>query len=229
MFLMNNVFNEGRIRMEPIIVVDHVTKRYKEGTVLKDVTVSFEQGKIHGIIGKNGSGKSMLFKTICGFVRPDEGKVTVNGQVVGKDVDFPDDLGVIIEAPGFLPYYSGFKNLKLLADLRGRIGNRDIEQAMTLVGLDYRSKKSVRKYSMGMKQRLGIAQAVMENPSILILDEPMNGLDRQGIADVREILKKLRSQGKTILITSHNHEDIEQLCDTVCEMDAGELTVVQGG
>jgi ABC-2 type transport system ATP-binding protein len=194
---------------------------------LKDVTVSFEQGKIHGIIGKNGSGKSMLFKTICGFVRPDEGKVTVNGQVVGKDVDFPDDLGVIIEAPGFLPYYSGFKNLKLLADLRGRIGNRDIEQAMTLVGLDYRSKKSVRKYSMGMKQRLGIAQAVMENPSILILDEPMNGLDRQGIADVREILKKLRSQGKTILITSHNHEDIEQLCDTVCEMEAGELTIMQ--
>ncbi len=213
--------------MEPIIVVDHVTKRYKEGTVLKDVTVSFEKGKIHGIIGKNGSGKSMLFKTICGFVRPDEGKVTVNGQVVGKDVDFPDDLGVIIESPGFLPYYSGFKNLKLLADLRGRIGNRDIEQAMTLVGLDYRSKKSVRKYSMGMKQRLGIAQAVMENPSILILDEPMNGLDRQGIADVREILKKLRSQGKTILITSHNHEDIEQLCDTVCEMEAGELTIMQ--
>ncbi len=213
--------------MEPIIVVDHVTKRYKEGTVLKDVTVSFEKGKIHGIIGKNGSGKSMLFKTICGFVRPDEGKVTVNGQVVGKDVDFPDDLGVIIETPGFLPYYSGFKNLKLLADLRGRIGNRDIEQAMTLVGLDYTSKKSVRKYSMGMKQRLGIAQAVMENPSILILDEPMNGLDRQGIADVREILKKLRSQGKTILITSHNHEDIEQLCDTVCEMEAGELTIAQ--
>lgn len=211
--------------MEPIIVVDHVTKRYKEGTVLRDVTVSFEKGKIHGIIGKNGSGKSMLFKTICGFVRPDEGKVTVNGQVVGKDVDFPDDLGVIIETPGFLPYYSGFKNLKLLADLRGRIGNRDIEQAMTLVGLDYTSKKSVRKYSMGMKQRLGIAQAVMENPSILILDEPMNGLDRQGIADVREILKKLRSQGKTILITSHNHEDIEQLCDTVCEMESGELTL----
>lgn len=213
--------------MEPIIVVDHVTKRYKEGTVLKDVTISFEKGKIHGIIGKNGSGKSMLFKTICGFVRADQGQVTVNGQVVGKDVDFPDDLGVIIETPGFLPYYSGFKNLKLLADLRGRIGNRDIEQAMTLVGLDFKSKKSVRKYSMGMKQRLGIAQAVMENPSILILDEPMNGLDRQGIADVRELLKKLCSQDKTILITSHNHEDIEQLCDTVSEMDAGELTIVQ--
>ena len=213
--------------MEPIIVVDHVTKRYKEGTVLKDVTISFEKGKIHGIIGKNGSGKSMLFKTICGFVRADQGQVTVNGQVVGKDVDFPDDLGVIIETPGFLPYYSGFKNLKLLADLRGRIGNRDIEQAMTLVGLDFKSKKSVRKYSMGMKQRLGIAQAVMENPSILILDEPMNGLDRQGIADVRELLKKLCSQDKTILITSHNHEDIEQLCDTVSEMEAGELTIVQ--
>ena len=213
--------------MEPIIVVDHVTKRYKEGTVLKDVTISFERGKIHGIIGKNGSGKSMLFKTICGFVRADQGQVTVNGQVVGKDVDFPDDLGVIIETPGFLPYYSGFKNLKMLADLRGRIGNRDIEQAMTLVGLDFKSKKSVRKYSMGMKQRLGIAQAVMENPSILILDEPMNGLDRQGISDVRELLKKLCSQGKTILITSHNHEDIEQLCDTVSEMDAGELSIVQ--
>jgi ABC-2 type transport system ATP-binding protein len=126
--------------MEPVIVVEHLTKKYKEGTVLKDVTVSFEKGKIHGIIGKNGSGKSMLFKTICGFVRADQGRVTVNGQVVGKDVDFPDDLGVIIETPGFLPYYSGFKNLTLLAGLRGRIGNRDIEDAMTLVGLDYKSK-----------------------------------------------------------------------------------------
>ncbi len=213
--------------MEPIIMVEHVTKRYKEGTVLKDVTVSFEKGKIHGIIGKNGSGKSMLFKTICGFVRADQGRVTVNGQVVGKDVDFPDDLGVIIETPGFLPYYSGFKNLTLLAGLRGRIGNRDIEEAMTLVGLDYKSKKSVRKYSLGMKQRLGIAQAVMENPSILILDEPMNSLDKSGIADVRELLKKLCGQGKTILLTSHNHEDIEQLCDTVCEMEAGELTIGQ--
>ena len=213
--------------MEPIIMVEHVTKRYKEGTVLKDVTVSFEKGKIHGIIGKNGSGKSMLFKTICGFVRADQGRVTVNGQVVGKDVDFPDDLGVIIETPGFLPYYNGFKNLTLLAGLRGRIGNSDIEGAMTLVGLDYKSKKSVRKYSLGMKQRLGIAQAVMENPSILILDEPMNGLDKSGIADVRELLKKLCGQGKTILLTSHNHEDIEQLCDTVCEMEAGELTIGQ--
>ncbi len=213
--------------MEPVIVVEHVTKKYKEGTVLKDVTVSFEKGKIHGIIGKNGSGKSMLFKTICGFVRADQGRVTVNGQVVGKDVDFPDDLGVIIETPGFLPYYNGFKNLTLLAGLRGRIGNSDIEGAMTLVGLDYKSKKSVRKYSLGMKQRLGIAQAVMENPSILILDEPMNGLDKSGIADVRELLKKLCGQGKTILLTSHNHEDIEQLCDTVCEMEAGELTIGQ--
>jgi len=212
--------------MEPIIKVNHVTKTYKEGTVLKDVTISFEKGKIHGIIGKNGSGKSMLFKTICGFVRADQGQVTVNGQVVGKDVDFPDGLGVIIETPGFLPYYSGFKNLKLLADLRGRIGDRDIEQAMTLVGLDYKSKKSARKYSLGMKQRLGIAQAVMEDPSILILDEPMNGLDRQGITDVRGLLKKLCSQGKTILITSHNHEDIEQLCDTVFEMEAGELNIL---
>lgn len=213
--------------MESVIIVEKVSKKYKEGYVLKDVSISFEKGKIHGIIGKNGSGKSMLFKTICGFVRADEGKVTVNGKVVGKDVDFPDDIGVIIETPGFLPYYSGFRNLKMLADLRGRIGNTEIENAMNLVGLNYKSKKSLRKYSLGMKQRLGIAQAIMENPSILILDEPMNGLDKQGILDVREILKKLSSQEKTILLTSHNHEDIEKLCDTVAEMDAGKLSVIQ--
>lgn len=213
--------------MNPVISVENVTKRYREGVVLQDVSMNCDQAKIYGVIGRNGSGKSMLFKTICGFVRPTSGRITVHGKVVGVDVDFPENIGVIIETPGFLPYYSGFRNLKHLAELRNRIGNADIERAMQLVRLDPQDKRAVHKYSLGMKQRLGIAQAIMENPSILVLDEPMNGLDQQGIEDIRILLLKLKADGKTILLSSHNHEDINVLCDTVYEMNRGVLTCVQ--
>lgn len=212
---------------EIIIDVENLTKKYGEDCVLRGVSVQFEKGKIHGLIGKNGSGKSMLMKTICGLVRPTSGTVTVDGKVVGRDVDFPDDIGLIIESPGFMPYYSGMTNLKILAHLRNRISDRQVVAAIERVGLDSKSRKHVRKYSMGMNQRLGIAQAIMENPSILILDEPMNGLDNQGIADVRQLLTELRAEGKTILISSHNTEDIDLLCDTVCEMDHGVLCKVR--
>ena len=149
------------------------------------------------------------------------------GKEIGKDRDFADNIGIIIENPGFLNGYTGFKNLEYLANIRNVIGKEEIRESMEKVGLDPCSNKKVGKYSLGMKQRLGIAQAIMENPEILILDEPMNGLDNQGVEDVRGILMGLREEGKTIILASHNKEDIEILCDEVYEMDRGKL-VMQG-
>lgn len=196
-------------------------------TILKGITHEFEAGKIHGLIGRNGSGKTMLMKCIAGFVHPTEGEVWVNGQRVGKDVDYPGGMGLIIETPGFIPYYTGYHNLKLLADLNRKISGDDVKRAMQMVGLDPNNRLHVRKYSLGMKQRLGLAQAIMEDPELLLLDEPMNGLDKEGVADMRTYLLQLKEQGKTIVIASHNSEDIAVLCDTVCEMDKGELTVLR--
>lgn len=195
--------------------------------ILKDITVSFEHGKIHGLIGRNGSGKTMLMKCICGFVKPTSGTVTVNGKIVGKDCDFPDGMGIIIETPRFIPYYSGYKNLKLLADLNKKIDKEQIRQSMQKVGLDPDLKRHVRKYSLGMRQRLGLAQAIMESPDLLILDEPMNGLDKDGVADMRKYLLELKEQGKTILLASHSAEDIDVLCDSVHEMDKGNISFVR--
>ncbi|MCR5793665.1 MAG: ATP-binding cassette domain-containing protein [Lachnospiraceae bacterium] len=206
-----------------LIRVENVSKVFKKEVVLDDISVSFEKGKIHGIIGRNGSGKTVLFKCICGFVPTSSGTITVNNQIIGKDTDIPDDIGIIIETPGFLPNYSGYKNLKMLAGIRNEIGKAEIREAMTTVGLDWKSKKTVKKYSLGMRQRLGIAQAIMDNPKILILDEPMNGLDKKGVAEMREVLKGLREKGKMIILASHNSEDIKELCDCVYEMDGGKL------
>lgn len=215
--------------MKPIIQIDHVNKQFKDVKVLKDITVDFEAGQIHGLIGRNGSGKTVLMKCICGFMQPTAGSIFVDGMQVGKDVDIPQNLGVIIEAPGFLPGYSGFKNLKFLADIQKRANAAKIKAVMQRVGLDPESKKHVSKYSLGMRQRLGIAQAIMEDPDILILDEPMNGLDNHGVEDIRNLLLNLKEEGKTILIASHSAEDIAVLCDTVHEMDAGVLTEVTKG
>jgi len=213
--------------METAIQVNHVNKQFKEIKVLKDINVSFEKGKIHGLIGRNGSGKTVLMKCICGFMEPTSGSITVDGKQVGKDVDIPQNLGAIIEAPGFLPGYSGFRNLKFLADIQKKADSAQIEEMMERVGLDPKSKKHVSKYSLGMRQRLGIAQAIMEDPDILILDEPMNGLDNHGVEDIRKLLFDLKEEGRTILIASHSAEDIAVLCDTVHEMDAGVLSQVQ--
>ena len=210
-----------------IIDVRNVFLTLGKTDILKDISVSFERGKIHGLIGRNGSGKTMLMKCICGFVKPNSGEITVDGKQVGKDCDFPQSMGVIIETPGFIPYYSGYKNLKLLAELRGKIGGGEIKNTMHRVDLDPELKRPVRKYSLGMRQRLGLAQAIMENPDLLILDEPMNGLDKEGVADMRQYLLELKSQGKTILIASHSAEDIDALCDTVYEMDKGKLQKIK--
>ena len=209
--------------METCIEVQNVVKRFRDQVVLKNVSISFEKGQIHGIVGRNGSGKTVLFKCICGLMHPEEGVILVNGKRVGRDVDMPEDIGAIIEAPGFLPNYSGSKNLRFLANIRRKIGKEEILNVLKTVGLDPESRKHVGKYSLGMRQRLGIAQAIMEDPEILILDEPMNGLDNAGVQDIRALLLELKAQGKTILLASHNHEDIAALCDTVHEMDGGVL------
>lgn len=206
-----------------IITVRNATKSFGEETVLQDVTVDFEQGKIHGIIGRNGSGKTILFKCICGLIALSSGEIIVNGKKIGKDTDVPDQVGMIIESPGFLPNYSGYGNLRLLASINHQIKKEAICDAMEKVGLEPESKKHVRKYSLGMRQRLGIAQAIMENPEILIFDEPFNGLDNQGVEDIRELFLSLKEEGKTILIASHNTEDIKILCDYVYSMEAGKL------
>lgn len=215
--------------MNVVIDVEHVTKQFKDGLVINDVSLSVNEGEIVGIVGKNGSGKTMLFKCICGFVRPTSGSIAVRGKRIGVDVDFAQDVGIIIETPGFLPYYSGFTNLRLLADINGKISNQDIEAAMELVGLKPKDKKVVYKYSLGMRQRLGLAQALMEQPSILILDEPMNGLDQDGVDEMRTLLKKLSQEGITILIASHSKEDISLLCDRVYKMDKGAMTEMDAG
>lgn len=209
--------------MESIIKVDKVIKKFGSDIALSNVSIEFERGKIYGIIGRNGAGKTVLFKTMIGFLKPTSGRVIVDGKEIGKDTDFADNIGIIIETPGFLSSYSGYKNLEYLASIKKMIGGKEIKESMERVGLDPNSKKKVGKYSLGMRQRLGIAQAIMENPDILILDEPMNGLDNQGVEDVREILLNLKDEGKSIILASHNKEDIEVLCDEVYEMDHGKL------
>lgn len=208
---------------EVIIKVENVVRKFNENNALNGVSINFEKGKIHGIVGRNGSGKTVLFKCICGFMPMTSGKITVSDKVIGKDADIPDNVGLIIETPGFLPNYSGFKNLKLLACIKRKIDDKKIMETMERVGLDPKSKKHVNKYSLGMRQRLGIAQAIMEDPDILVLDEPMNGLDNEGVEEMRELFLNLRNEGKTILLASHNKGDVEYLCDTVREMDHGNV------
>lgn len=211
-----------------IININNLSLKIGKNIILTNINVSFENGKIHGLIGRNGSGKTMLMKCICGFIKPTDGTVFVADKQIGKDCDFPESVGIIIETPGFIPYYSGFKNLKLLADLKRKIGREQIKKVMEQVGLDPELKRHVKKYSLGMRQRLSLAQAIMEDPDLLFLDEPMNGLDKDGVGDMRKYLLNLKEQGKTIIIASHSAEDIEILCDTVCEMDKGVLNKVKG-
>ncbi|MCI6811450.1 MAG: ATP-binding cassette domain-containing protein [Lachnospiraceae bacterium] len=203
------------------IIVANVTKEFGDQVVLKTVDAKFEMGKIYGIVGRNGSGKTVLLKCICGLLYPSTGTVTVNGRVVGKEVDYPENIGFIIESPGFLPRYSGLKNLKYLASIRGKIKEDEIRKHMELVGLNPDDKKHVGNYSLGMKQRLGIAQALMENPDILILDEPMNALDNNGVEDIRKVLLKMKDKGKLIIIASHVRDDIDILCDEVYGIEVG--------
>ena len=210
-----------------IIEIDNISKEFSGDIVLHSVSISFEKGKIYGIIGRNGSGKTVLLKIISGFLKPSTGTVTINGIPLGKKNEFPENTGILIEKPGFLPYKSGFQNLKYLSQIQKLINDQEIYKVLEQTGLTSAAKKLVGKYSMGMKQRLGIAQAIMENPEILILDEPMNGLDDQGASQMRKLFLRLRSEGKTILLASHMQEDIHELCDKVYRIDAGTIEEIK--
>lgn len=201
--------------MGAFIELNHISKRFGSKTILQDVTLHVEQGKTVGLVGANGSGKSVLFKILCGFLKPDSGTVSVRGQELGKGRDFPENMGIFINSPGFIGIYSGLKNLQYLADIQGKTGTQEIREAMTKVGLDPDNKTKVDDYSLGMKQKLGIAQAIMENQDIIVLDEPFNALDFKTYGDIKDIIRMLKVEGKTIFLISHNFKDIELLCDEI--------------
>ena len=206
-----------------MVVLENVSKSFKDKTVLQKTDLTIESGKITGFIGRNGSGKTVLFKLICGLMLPTTGTVTVDGVQIGKDRDFAPDAGVLIETPSFISYESGLRNLRDLAAIQKKINLEQVRDAIRLVGLDPDDKKRVGKYSLGMRQRLGIAQAIMERPSLIILDEPMNGLDKEGVEDMRTLFARLRDEGRIILLASHTAEDIDILCDSVYELDKGAI------
>lgn len=220
---VNQQKHQESLSQDIVIEVKDLELKIKNDTILRDINVSLKKGKIYGIVGRNGSGKTMLMKCICGFVRPTKGEIWVEGQRVGKEVDFPQNVGIIIETPGFVPYYSGYRNLKILAGLRKKIGKAEIMDILKVVGLEGAEHKLVRKYSLGMRQRLGLAQAMMEEPDLYVLDEPMNGLDNEGVEEMRTILQGLKKQGKTILLVSHNSEDIALLSDEIYYMNKGKM------
>ena len=206
------------------IKITDVNKTIKKAPILRDINLEFTGGKVYGLRGKNGSGKTMLMRAICGLITPDSGIIDIDGKILGKDISFPESIGVLIENPAFIGNYTGFKNLKVLASIQNRIGDEQIRKALEDIGLDPDDKRTYRKYSLGMKQKLGIAASGMEDPDIIILGEPMNALDSIGVSDIREILLDLKEQGKLIILASHIHEDIEILCDEVMKIDDGKVS-----
>ena len=208
-----------------LIEVKNVSKSFKGICVLNDVNMTYRSGKIYGIIGYNGSGKTVLFKCICGFLHVDSGEISVNGREMGKEIDMLEHAGIIIEEPGYIRSLSGYRNLEYLYRITHKKDPEVIHSIMLKVGLDPQSRKKVCHYSLGMRQRLAIAQATMEDQAILILDEPMNGLDREGVAEMRKFFLEQKERGKLILLASHNKDDIELLCDEVYEMNHGILAM----
>ena len=198
------------------IKISHVSKIIKNNPVIKDISMELQSGAVYGFKGINGSGKTMLMRLISGLIRPSQGEISMNGKILGKDISFPNSIGVFLENPAFLDAYSGFNNLKLLASIKSVASDDDIRNTLLRVGLDPDSNKKYKKYSLGMKQRLGIAAAIMEKPEIVILDEPTNGLDPAGIQEMRELIRDLPSRfGMTVVVSSHLLSEIDQMADTV--------------
>lgn len=210
-----------------MLEIKGLTKKFKKRTVLRDINLSLEFGNIYGFIGANGSGKSVFFKTICGFLKPDKGTVTVNGKTIGKEIDFLPNLGVVIEKPGFIENYNQFDNLKYLAQINNIIDDKKIIEALHRVGLDTNNKEKVKTFSLGMRQRLAIAQTIMEDQKIIILDEPFNGLDKNGCNQIKNLLMELKSPDRLILLTSHIEGDIDSLSDYIFEFSDGKISLVK--
>lgn len=206
------------------IEVDGVSKRLGGNDVLINVNAEFEPGQVTAVTGPNGSGKSVLFRLICGFLAPDTGAIRIAEEFLAPGSAFPQSFGILIDGPGYLPYQSGRKNLEQLAAIRGEIGMAQIDEAMRAVGLDPQLRRRVGSYSLGMKQKLGLAQAFMEDQQVLLLDEPFNGLDRSSVEHLHELLRQKRREGRTVVFTSHIHADVDALADRVYEIDAGALT-----
>lgn len=202
-----------------MIELKNISKEFKNKRIFDGVNFTVETGKCVGIIGENGCGKSVLMKIICGFSKPDNGEVIIDGEKLGEHRDFIQNCGVIINSPEFIGHYTGFENLMLLASIRKKIGKSEVLDVLKKVGLDSAAKTKYKNYSLGMKQRLRLAQAIMENPDYLILDEPMNALDTEGIEIADSIIDEYHSLGRTILMTSHNANDIERHCDYVLKVD----------
>lgn len=205
------------------INIKNFTKELSNNLVLDNVNLNLKSGNIYGFVGKNGSGKTMLMRAICGLILPTSGYVEIDGKIIGKDISFPDSVGVLIENPGFISHYSGFKNLKVLAQIKNKISDDEIIETIKKVGLDPNDKKSFRKYSLGMKQKLGIAAAIMENPELLILDEPFNGLDEDSLDKVRELILDSKNENKIIIMSCHDSEEIKNICDEIVEIKFGKI------
>ena len=209
-----------------MLKISGLSKSFKKKKVLKNINIEMNYGNIYGFVGENGSGKSVFFKVICGFLKSDKGKVVINNKIIGKDIDFLPDLGVLMEKPGFIEEYNQYQNLKYLAQIKKKIGDKEINDILEIVGLDLENKDKVKNFSLGMRQRLGIAQAIMENQKIIILDEPFNGLDKSGRNEIKEIILHLKSKNRLIMITSHIDGDIDDLADYCYSFKNGELKLV---
>ena len=203
------------------IILKNLTKELNGNRVVNNVNLSLHAGKIYGLCGYNGCGKTMLMRLIAGMIRPTMGTVTIDGKQLGKEMDFPPGMGVLIENPAFLGNYSGYENLRLLASISGKINAAAIEDVLERVGLSDSAKKKYRKYSLGMKQRLGIAAAIMEQPNLLILDEPTNALDTDGVRRTKEILREERNRGALVIMTCHDRAILEDLCDEIFNIEHG--------
>ena len=204
--------------------IKNICKTIGSAEILKHINLEMERGKIYGLRGKNGSGKTMLMRTICGLILPTEGEIVIDGETLGKDISFPRSIGALIENPGFIADYSGMKNLEVLASIQNHIKKEDIVARMEELGLDPNDKKKFKKYSLGMKQKLGIIAAVMENPDLIILDEPLNALDEKTVNTVKEILLRHKARGALIIISCHDREELEFLSDEIFCIEAGEIT-----
>jgi len=205
------------------IKIEDLSKQIKGALILDKVSITLTSGKIYGLRGKNGSGKTMLMRAMAGLLIPDSGSVIINGKTLHKDISFPESIGILIENPSFLPQYTGFKNLKLLAGLTGGISDEDIKTALDRVGLDPEDKRTYRKYSLGMKQKLGIANAIMGEPDIIILDEPINALDEESVKKIKKVLLEIRDKDKLIIIACHDREELEYLSDIIYEIKDGSI------
>ncbi|MDY6104258.1 MAG: ABC transporter ATP-binding protein [Acetatifactor sp.] len=205
------------------IVVENLVKTIKDALILDHINLVMESGKIYGLRGKNGCGKTMLMRAICGLILPTEGKVLIDNKELHREIQVPPSIGVLIENPSFLPQYTGYRNLEMLGDLSDGISKDDIRISMERVGLDPEDKRVYRKYSLGMKQKLGIANAIMGEPDVIILDEPINALDEESTGRIKTVLKELAEKGKLILVACHDREELEFLSDVIYEMKDGRI------